>query len=176
MRLLILLAKGHFVGILQFSAKGNAPGDRGDLYGPGLCAGHGSQFFTDVVDGGIALDGWAECKYDLGCFFRFDASDQCINGKFSRTDAVKRGDDSTQHMVNAIELLGAFYGDHIPDIFHHTDHILPAHGIAADVAEFFIGNILTTAAEFYLVPHFCDHRTELVHLTGILFNKMKHQP
>jgi hypothetical protein len=78
-------------------------------------------------------------------------------------------------MVQAIELLGTFYGDHIADIFNHTNHVLPALGIAADIAKFFIGDIIAAAAEFYFVTHFSNDIAKLAYFQSILFNKMQNQ-
>ena len=46
-------------------------------------------------------------------------------------------------MVHAVILLGAFDGDHVPDIFDHAYGIVTAHAVAADIAEFVIGDVKT---------------------------------
>lgn len=50
------LCQCHFIGIFQFTAKSDATGNGCDLYRVRL------QFFTDIINGGIALYGWAEGK------------------------------------------------------------------------------------------------------------------
>ena len=81
--------------------------------------------------------------------------------------------DTTQHMVSAIELLGAFDGDHITDIFHHANHFLFSHGVGTDGTDIAIGHIVTTLAEFYFTPHSGNHFTEMLTSSVSCFSKCK---
>ena len=56
-------------------------------------------------------------------------------------------------MVDAVELLGAFDGDHIADVFHHADHLLPGR-VLLQILQFGVGNIVATAAEADPAAHF----------------------
>ena len=79
---------------------------------------------------------------------------QGLDRKLIRTDAIERRDNAAQYMVGSAELLGAFNGNHIPDGFHHADHILPAHGIGTDGTDIRIGHIMAAMAETDILPHF----------------------
>lgn len=78
-------------------------------------------------------------------------------------------------MVDAVELLRTFNGNHIPDVLHHAEHILLTQGVAADIAKRLIGYVMAAAAEFYLPPHFGNGLAEQRYFGGILFNKVQYQ-
>ena len=78
-------------------------------------------------------------------------------------------------MVNTIELLGTFYGNYITYIFHHANHLVLAHSIAADIAKVFIRNIMAAAAEFDLFSKRGNGIAETYYILHILFNKVQYQ-
>lgn len=148
----------HLIGILQFSAKGNAPGNGGNFYGNVF------ELFANVIDGGIALDVWAKGKYDFFDLLCFNPFYQCINGKLVGAHAIKRRNNTTQYVVKAIELLGTFYCNHVPDGFHHANGVIAPHAIAANIAQVCICNVKTTPAKFYFIPHAGNAVAEVQHI------------
>lgn len=160
----------HLIGIFQLTAKSDAPGDGGDFQ---------REFFqlpADIINGGVALDIRVEGKnqfLDVSfCYPRHQGFDVKLIG----ANAIKRRNDAPEDMVNAIELLGAFDRNHIPDVFHHTNKFLPAGGIAADIAELSIGNILATFAEFDLLSHGGYAVAEMLNGSALLFDQVQCQP
>lgn len=79
-------------------------------------------------------------------------------------------------MVQTIELLSAFYGNYVPDIFYYTKQLLLAGVVAANIANSGIGNIVAAAAKLNGFPHVGDGATKLAYLFGILLYKVQHQP
>src|SRR5687767_8038891 len=53
----------HFIGVLEFAAKGYAAGDGSDLNGIAL------QLLLNIINGGIALDVGVQGRNELFCFF-----------------------------------------------------------------------------------------------------------
>jgi hypothetical protein len=60
---------------------------------------------------------------------------------------IKRRNYASQYVVRAAELLGAFQGNYIADIFHHAYHFLFAHAVDTDRTHIGVGHIMTTLAE-----------------------------
>jgi hypothetical protein len=79
-------------------------------------------------------------------------------------------------MIGSAELLGGFYGYHIPDGFNDTDHILSAHGIGTYRAYVRVSHIMTTVTKPDVLPHFENGFPESPCSGRILFQKMKNQP
>jgi hypothetical protein len=63
--------QGHFVGIFQFAAKGNATGNGGDADVEWLSTGSSGQLLLDIIDSRIALYIRIKGKYEFFCFFFF---------------------------------------------------------------------------------------------------------
>src|SRR5579862_5995023 len=79
--------------------------------------------------------------------------DQGLDVELVRTNPIQRRDDPPKHMVNPIELLGTFDGDHFPETLHYTNELLLSHGVGTDRANIRIRHIMTALAEFDLVSH-----------------------
>lgn len=161
--------EGHFIGIFEFTAKCDAPGDGGNFQWEFL------EFPSDIINGGISLDIRIEGENQfLDIPFRYPRH-QGFDMQLIGANAIQRRNDASQNMVHPMELLGAFDGNYIPDVFHHTNQLLPAGRIAADIAEFAIGNILTAFAEFDLIPHGGNTVAEMLHSGIFLFDQVQSQ-
>jgi len=77
-------------------------------------------------------------------------------------------------MVETIKLLGAFYSNHIPDIFYHAKNILLTGMITANIANKCIGNIVTAVAEFYFRPHISNGLAKMSYVINVLFDQVQY--
>jgi len=102
-----------------------------------------------------------------------NANDSSVRKRKPDYIAKLRGDGSFT-FINLS--LGTFYGNDIPDIFHHADHLLLAHGVAADIAQGGIRYIVATAAKFYFIPHPGNDIAELCYFVCILSYQVQHEP
>ena len=159
----------HFIGIFQFSAKGNTPGNGGDFHGVGR------QPFLYKVDGGISLNIRVKGKYDFFDLLFLDPVNQGVDGQLLRTDPVQGGNHAPEYMIGTTKLLGGFNGDNIPDRLHHADHVFPAQGIGADGTDIRIGHIVATLAKPDFLPHFKNGFPESPGSGRILLQEVKHQ-
>jgi len=162
--------KRHLVCIFQLTSKGDAPGDRGDL------AGQRGHSFLDIINGGIPLYVGVEREQQFGGPFFFHALQERFDMELCGPDAIQRGNDTAQYVVGAVVLLGAFDGDHIPDILHYADQVLVAERIGTGAADIAIADIVTALAEFDVFPQARDRFAELRHLGQVLFQQVQHQP
>src|SRR6478672_3512094 len=160
----------HFIGIFQFTAKGNTPGNSGDLYG------QVSEFTTDIIDGGVARNIKIKCKNNFLDLFIFDAVYEGINSELIGTDPIQRRNHPAQYMVQAVELLGTFNSNHIPDIFYYAEDPVAPAPIGADMANRFVRNIEAGFAEFDLISHACNSFAKLCYFSFILLDEMQYQP
>ena len=112
---------------------------------------------------------------DLLRFFRRYPADQLFDVELFGADAVQRRNDAAQYMVHAVILLGAFDGDHVPDIFDHAYGIVTAHAVAADIAEFVIGDVKTLLQNLISLRMGSYGLREFCHHVGVLFDQVQHQ-
>jgi hypothetical protein len=154
--------EGHFVGIFEFTAEGDAAGNSRNLHREGL------DLFLDVIDSGVALDVGIEREDQFGCRFFLDAVHQRLDRQLIGADAVQRGNDAAEYMVQSVVLLGALNGDHIADGFHYADKILAAHAVGTNAADIAIGYIEATITKFDLPAHPRHYFAKMLHLTHLL--------
>lgn len=67
-----------------------------------------------------------------------------------RTDAFHRADDTSKNVIQAVVLPGVFYGNDVAYVFYNTNQGAVAFRMAADRADFMVGNISAYTAELYL--------------------------
>lgn len=145
------LGQGHFHRHTPVRRQKKYPCNGGDLYR--LWPGWGSgKFFTDIIYSGIALYGGLRAKNDIQIpLLQYDLLMHQWSVLLAWCHPVGRWCRPVRDKCRWTA--GCFNGNYIPDILHHAKHILPAHGIAADIAKFFVGNVVTAPAEFYFIPH-----------------------
>src|SRR5688572_13581389 len=127
------------------------------------------ELFLNIVNSGIALYVWIQCKNDLFGFFFLHTMNKRVNSELVRTHTVKWGDDTAQHMISTAKLLGAFNGNNIADILDHANSFLLAHAIGTNRTDISVSNIEATLAEFYFIAHPRHHFAELLYILFILF-------
>lgn len=161
--------QGHFIGIFQFAAKGNATADGRDLY-TGIC-----QFLLYVVNGGIALNVGVECKNHFGNTPCLYTADECFYLQLIGANAIERRNNATQHMVSAVVLLRTLNSHHIANAFYHAYQFLLAHGAGANVADVAVAHIVALPAKPDLPAHLADGIGKQFHLRLLGFEQMQHQ-
>jgi len=164
MRLLMLRARVISSAYSNSPPNAIPPGDGGDFDGKMR------QLLANVVDSSIALDIGIERKYDLGDLFFRNPLHQVFDGELVGAHAIQWRNDAAQYMVNAVELLRAFNGDHVANILHHTKQLLVARPVGADVADDGVRHVQASRTKPNLLFHPRNGLAELVHLGGVLFH------
>lgn len=161
--------QGHFIGVFEFAAKSNTPGNGGNFYRLFF------QLAGDVINSGIALNIGVEGKDDFLHAILGHALDQRFDVQLVWAHAVEWGDDATEHMVFSIELLGAFNRDNVADVFHHTYYLRLAGMIAADIALILVGDVEAGTAELNVAAQGGDGLAELFHRLFVLLDEVQHE-
>ena len=95
--------------------------------------------------------------------------------KVGRADAFHGRDDTAEHVVQSVELLGSFYRHHIADVLYHAEGGCIALGIGADVARFGIGYVVAHLAVFHLAFQLQDGIAEVLYHGMVLTEQVEHQ-
>ncbi len=161
--------EGHFIGIFQFSAEGDASGDGGDAdTGVG-------EFFLYIIDSSVALDIGAEGEDQFFCLFFCYAVQEGFDVQLIRAYAIQWGDDTAEYMVHTVKLLGGFDGHYLSERFHYADEGLFSAGIGTDGAAVCIGHIVAFLAESNLVAHTGDGFAEEADRFFFLFQEVQNE-
>ena len=146
------LAKGEFVGVFQIVAEGHSTGYRGDFH---PCEG---KLTIDVERCRLPFHICIESEDDLLYVVPRNPRHKCLDGEVVGADTVHRGNDSAQHVVEAVVLPCILYAEYIAKALHHA-HCGPVAGIVtADGADAVVAYHIAVGAIPHSGAHIADSR------------------
>lgn len=134
------------VGVFDLGAWREAAGEAGDVdAGIGEC-------FGDVEGCGVAFGGGVGCEYDFVDVGFADAFEQGVDGEVFGFDSFERGDAAHEDVVGTVDEACVFEVEEVFGLFDDDDLRLVSAVVAADVAEFLVGDVEASGAgaDFFL--------------------------
>ena len=145
-------AQSDFIGIFEVVANRDASCDGGYFDAEGL------QLFVEVEIGGVALHSGGKRQDDLinwSGIALLDASQQRFDVQVADADAVDRGDDATQNVIDAVVLLRVLDSHHLLYVLYYADNVMLAFGTAAYGTNLCVAHAMAnpTMVQILFQPH-----------------------
>ena len=128
---------------------------------------------VDEEVGGVALYRGGQRQDDLLDTAGVHSVKELLDGKLLDANAVHRGNDAAQDVVNTLVLMRVLYGDDITDVLHHADDPRVALRVGADVAEVVIGDVVALPAENHIALELVDAVGEQRHVGFVLLDEVQ---
>ena len=164
-------AQGQLVGILDLVAHADAACQDGNLHVGVRC-----QSAEDVEIGGVTLHRGAQSQDDFLNAALLDALLEAVDLDVGWADAIHGRDESAQHMVEAVVLVGVLDAHHVLDVLDDADGRGVTRGVAADGAHLGLADVVAHLAVTDLAPQPDDGLAKVDGLLLVLFEQMQHQP
>ena len=152
--------EGHFVGVLQVAADGEAARERRDPDRQVL------HLLRDKQRGRLARRVRVGRDNQLCCAFTSDPLQELGYPQVLGLDPVQRRQGPAEDVVEAAVLIGPFYRADVVGVFHDADHGLVPTGVAADLTLLGLGQVEAAPARFDLL---LDLLQRLGEPYGVLF-------
>ena len=163
--------QGQLVGVLDLVAHTDAARQDGDFD-----VGIGCQTAEDVEVGGVALHRGTQGQDHLLHPTLLDALLEAVDLDVGRADTVHGRNQSAQHMIQAIVLMGVLDAHHVLDVLDNADGARVARRIAADGAHLGLADVVAHAAVAYLAAQPDDGLTKVDRLLLLLLEQVQHKP
>ena len=163
-------AQGELVGVLDLVAHAHATRQDGDLH-----VGIRRQAAEDVEIGRVALHRRAQRQDDLLDAAGFDTFLKAVHLDVGGADAVHGRNESAQHMIEAVVLVGVLDAHHILDILDNADGRGIARRVAADGTDLGLADVVAHLAVTDLTPQPDDGLTETDRLLLVLLEQVQHE-
>ena len=163
-------AQGEFVGVFDLVADTHSARQDGNLHVRIWC-----QTAEDIEIGRVALHRCTQRQDNLSDTASLDTLLETVHFDIGRSDAVHGRDESAQHVIEAMVLVGILDAHHVLHVLNDADGRGIAGRVTANGAHLGLADVVAHTAVPYLAAQPDNCLAEVDRLLLVLFEQMQYQ-